>query len=253
MSANHDPSVADRVARLLARAQSRAVLPLLAAALLVVAIVVLGHEIEHHIAGLESWVGRLGPWGLLAFAGLFALGTSLLVPESVMGVAAGALFGLSWGAAVAVTGGLLAAVVQYALARRLLRARIQRTLAARPSLAAIQRAVLQDEIRLQVLVRLTPLNAATISYLLGAAGVRFSRFLVGCLALTPHLLLEVYLGHAGKHVARMAGGDGRAARLGDLAIVAGIALAILVLVIVSRAARKAVSRAVADAPHRRSA
>jgi hypothetical protein len=55
-----------------------------------------------------------------------------------------------------------------------LRARIQRALAARTSLAAIQRDVRRDEFRLQVLLRPTPLNPATINYPLGAAGVRFS-------------------------------------------------------------------------------
>ena len=80
---------------------------------------------------------------------------------------------MAWGAVVA--GGLLASALQFTFARRLLRARIERTLAAKPSLAAIQPAVTQDELRLQLLLRLTPLNPATIRYLLGAAGVRSSR------------------------------------------------------------------------------
>jgi len=71
-------------------------------------------------------------------------------------------------------GSLLTGALQFALARQLLRAPIQRALAARPSMAAIQHAVSRDQFRLQVLLRLTPLNPATISYLLGATGVRFS-------------------------------------------------------------------------------
>ena len=35
-----------------------------------------------------------------------------------------------------------------------------------------------DEFHLQFLLRLTPLNPATLSYLLGAAGVRFWGFLI---------------------------------------------------------------------------
>ena len=71
----------DRVHRLLARAYSRAALPyLVMGLLLIVAIVVAGREIEHHLEAIESWINSLGPWGVLAYIGLFVLTTSLLVP-----------------------------------------------------------------------------------------------------------------------------------------------------------------------------
>jgi uncharacterized membrane protein YdjX (TVP38/TMEM64 family) len=235
------------VRRFLARAYSRAVLPYLAVGLLLIAaIVVGGREIEHHITAIESWITKLGPWGLLAFVGLFVLATSFLLPDTVLCIIAGALFGLGWGVGAVLVGSILAAAIQFALAHQLLRPLIQRTLAARPSLAAIQRAVRRDEFRLQVLLRLTPLNPATINYLLGAAGVRFSGFLIACLALTPNLAIEVYFGHVGKHAARLVGSDARAVHLHDLAVIGGLAVGVAVMVLVSRMARKAVTKAVAQ-------
>jgi uncharacterized membrane protein YdjX (TVP38/TMEM64 family) len=133
------------------------------------------------------------------------LTTSFLVPDTVRCIIAGALFGLYWGAAAVLAGILLAAAMQFALSQKLLRSRVQRMLAARPALTAIQRAVGRDEFRLQLLLRLTPLNPAIISYLLGSAGVRFSSFLIACLALTPSLIIEVYFGHVGKHTVMLAG------------------------------------------------
>ena len=237
----------DMVRRFFARANSRAALPYLAVGLLlIVAIVVGGREIEHHIKAIESCITKLGPWGVLGFVGLFALATSLLLPDTVLCIIAGALFGLGWGIGAVLAGSLLAAGIQFALAHQFLRAQIQRTLAARSSLAAIQRAVSRDEFRLQVLLRLTPLNPATISYLLGAAGVRFSGFLIACLALTPNLVVEVYFGYVGKHAARLAGSDAGTAHLHDLAIIGGLAVCALVVVFVSRMARKAVTQAVAE-------
>jgi len=164
----------------------------------------------------------------------------------VLCIIAGALFGLYWGVAAVLAGSLLAGAMQFALSQKLLRARIQRALAARPSLVAIQRAVGRDEFRLQVLLRLTPLNPATISYLLGAAGVRFSGFMIACLALTPNLAIEVYFGHVGKHAARLVGSDARTAHLHNLAIIGGLAVCIAVMVLVSKMARKAVMQAVAQ-------
>jgi uncharacterized membrane protein YdjX (TVP38/TMEM64 family) len=119
-------------------------------------------------------------------------------------------------------------------------------LARRPSLAAIERAVHRNAFRLQVLVRLTPLNPATISYLLGAAGVRFAGFIAAALASSPYLMIEVYFGYAGKHAAMLAGGAAGAARLHDLMLIGGLVVCAAVMIVLSRMARKAVMQAVAE-------
>lgn len=232
---------------LLSRARSRTVLTYAAAGfLLVVVIVLAGKDIVRHIDATEAWIANLGPWGVLAFIGLFVVATSLLLPESVLSIMAGALFGLTWGLAAVAAGNLLAASLQYALSQRLLQVRIARALAARPPLAAIQRAVSGTDFKLQLLLRLTPLNPATISYMLGAAGVRFSGFLFACLGLAPHVLIEVYFGYAGTHVARMVGRGAEAAYLHDLIVIGGFAVTLIVIVLVSRMAHKAVMEAVSE-------
>ncbi len=135
---------------------------------------------------------------------------------------------------------------QFLLSRHLLRTRIQRALAARPALAMIQRAVNRDAFRLQVLLRLTPLNPATVSYLLGAAGVRFPGFLIACLAIAPHLFIEVYFGHAGRYVVQMVGNHRRTAHLHDLVLLGSFAACIVLMVMASRMARRAVLQVVAE-------
>lgn len=236
----------ERLLRYLRRAYSRAALPYLAVGvLLIIAVFVVGHEIEYHIKAIESWITGLGPWGLLAFIGFFILATSFLVPDTVLCIIAGALFELRGGVIVVLAGSLLGATIQYALSYKFLRSRIQRMLAAKPSLAAIQRAVSHDEFRLQILLRLTPLNPATISYILGAAGVRFSGFLVACLALTPNLIIEVYFGYVGKHATMLAGSDVRITPVHFWAMGGGAVMCVLVMLVVSRIAHRAVKQAVA--------
>jgi uncharacterized membrane protein YdjX (TVP38/TMEM64 family) len=219
---------------------------LLLGVLLVAAIVFAGEEIGHHIDSIDAWIANLGPWGVLAFIGLFVLATSVLMPDSVLSIMAGALFGLAWGTAAIVAGSLVAAALQYVLSQRLLRARIKRLVDKKPSLAAIQRSVCRDAFRLQALLRLTPLNPATVSYMLGATGVRFFGFMLACLALVPTLFIEVYFGYAGKHVARMAGRDTPAVYLHDVAVIGGLTITIIVMVVVSRIARKALLEAVSE-------
>ena len=95
-----------------------------------------------------------------------------------------------------------------------------------------------------MLLRLTPLNPASTSYVLGAAGVRFAGFLLASLATFPHLLLEVYLGFGGKHVARIAGRSTDAGLIHEAIVIGGLAVTAIVIVLVSRAAHKALGAAI---------
>jgi hypothetical protein len=73
-----------------------------------------------------------------------------------------------------------------------------------------------------------------------------SGFMIACLALTPNLMIEVYFGHVGKHAAMLAGSEARTAHLHNLAMFGGFVICVAVMVLVSRIARKAVMRAVAE-------
>jgi uncharacterized membrane protein YdjX (TVP38/TMEM64 family) len=239
--------MAEQVDRLIARARWRAAVPfVVVGAVIVIAVLLLGREVGHHIAAIQRWIAELGPTGLVVFTALLVLATSLLLPESLFGIAAGALFGLSLGFVLVLVGNVIAAAVQYALATRLLRGWIQRMLASRPQLAAIQRAVLADETRLQLLLRLTPLNPASLSYVFGAAGVRFPGFLFACIALIPHLLMEVYLGHAGKDLTRLSAGVATHSFAHHVATFGGLCVTAIVVFVVSGIARRAVDRAVGE-------
>ncbi len=79
---------------------------------------------------------------------------------------------------------------------------------------------------------------------MGVAGVRFDRFAVACLVMIPSLLVEVYFGYAGRHVASMAGREtGPTVLLRDGMILGGLAGLIVVMVLVGRAARRAIQEA----------
>lgn len=218
---------------------------LVASALVLVALVVgfSGHELGRHISSLESWILQLGWLGMLVFVGLVVVATSLLLPETLFHVAAGVLFGLAWGVGVMLLASVLAAALQYGLAYRLLREPIRRRLGVGTIYAAIQHAASDGDLRLQLLLRLAPLNQTVISYLLGTTGVRFSRFLAACVAMLPTIIVEVYLGHAGKHMALLSVGKAHSGWLHDLVLFAGLLTAAIVVGFASRAAYKGVLRA----------
>ena len=218
-----------------------------AGAALIAAIVILGDEIGHHIASFEAWIESQGSWAMVLFVLLYAILSSAFFPETLLGIVAGASFGFTRGLALVACGNLAGMALQYFLASHRLQPVIDRALASRPSLAAIQSAVLQQQLRLQLLIRLTPINRAMTSYVLGAAGVSFSRFMLAGMAILPNLCLEVYFGYAGKHLAKVAGQSGHTATLHDAALFVGLVFAIIALVSVSRMARRAVDEATAAA------
>ena len=223
----------------------RAALPyVVVAVLLAVAVAVLGQEIRVHLATLEDWIERCGVWGPIVYVGLFIVLASVFVPDTLLAIIAGVLFGIGWGAVVVIAGGLLGAWLQYGLALRLLKTPLERAMAKRVGLRSIVGALHGRELRMQILLRLTPLSPPLVSYLMGVAGVRFDRFAVACLVMIPSLFVEVYFGYAGRHVASMAGREtGPTVLLRDGLILGGLAGLIVVMVLVGRAARRAIQEA----------
>jgi len=220
----------------------------LACGALVVGVVLLGNEVGRHINALEQWITGLGPGAFAVFVLLYVLLSSVFVPDTLLGIIAGASLGLNWGLAVAASGSIAGAALQYALARRLFKPAIDKVLASKPALAATVAAVRTQEFRLQFLIRLTPVNRTITNYVLGAAGVKFLQFVVACAGFLPHIGLEVYFGYAGTHLAEMAGQPKHIVVLHDITLVAGLVVAIAVIALISRTARRAVEAATAAAP-----
>jgi uncharacterized membrane protein YdjX (TVP38/TMEM64 family) len=218
------------------------------AGLIAAAVFVLGEDLMLHFDTIEEWISNSGPWATVIFVVLYAALGSVFVPDTVLGIAAGTMFGFTHGLLAATLGSLLGAVLQYSLARRLLRPTVETFISSRPALAAIQLAVLQQEFRLQFLIRLTPLNRTLTNYMLGAAGVGFIRFIAACVGFMPILCLEVYFGYAGKQMAGMTSTPGHTAALHDVMLFAGLVAAIIVMIIISRMARRAVEAAAVTTP-----
>ncbi len=222
-------------------------LRLTAAALLVLAVVLLGRATALNLGTIEAWIHGLGLWSLLAYVGVFLVLTTVFVPDTLLALVAGAVFGMLWGTLVVSFAGILAAALQYLLARTLLRDRIDAWLGRHPRLAAIQRAVRHDQVKLQWLLRLTPFNPTTVSYLLGATGVRFGPYVLACLGLIPAFVVEVYVGYAGRNLASAAERREAVGPWHDVLVILGLAASLLVVVWIARLARRAVREAVARA------
>jgi uncharacterized membrane protein YdjX (TVP38/TMEM64 family) len=203
----------------------------------------LGPHIGDDIVAMEGWIAAQGAWGPVVFVGLFVVLTSIFVPDTLLAAAAGALFGIAIGTTVTVAGYFVAQCIAFGISRHFLHDRVQRLLAHRPKLAAIQRAADREGLRLQLLLRLTPLSPVLVSHVVGITRVRFATFLAACLGLVPGLFVEVYCGYAAKHMLKVAGQVSEHSTLHTVLTITGLVVCILLLVYVTRLARKAIAEA----------
>jgi uncharacterized membrane protein YdjX (TVP38/TMEM64 family) len=218
-------------------------LRLLVGLCLLVAVVWFGRHAAHEMKALEMWIADHGVWGKVAYVAMVVVFTSVFVPDTVLAVAAGALFGLAWGTVLTVAGSIITAAVNFLAARVLLRERIEGMLEQHPKLKAIKSAADSEGLRLQLLLRLAPVNPVSVSYVLGASGVRFSTFLMATVGLIPGLFTEVYFGYVASHITKVAGRVGEHSTAHTVVTIVGFVVCIVLIVFISRIA----ARALADA------
>ena len=209
------------------------------------------YVLEPYFPAAEEAMRKLGPWAPLLYIGIFLIATSLFIPESILAIAAGAIFGLWMGLVWVVIAGTLTAVCMFVVGRHFLRARVERSLQRHPKIQAIDAAASSAGFRLMVLLRLSPLNFTFLGYLLSVSRARFRPYLLACLGMFPGNFSTVYIGFAARHAAdlakRVKAADGHLppgdSIFHEITIFLGLAAAIVASVVVARIAMKEVRKA----------
>ncbi len=170
------------------------------------AIVVVALPVAVHDLPLSTWFGccnalvtRLGRAGPLVFVGIYATGTVLLVPGTLLTIAAAVLFGW-WAIPVVSAGSTLGAAGSFLIARYVARAQVERFAAGNARFRALDQAIGAHGGWLVGLLRLNPVLPFVLSnYLFGLTSVRFWPYVLGSwLGMLPEGCLYVYLIAAGK-------------------------------------------------------
>lgn len=193
-------------------------------------------------SGLLQWAGMLvdaargaGPAGWAAFALAQAVVAMVgVLPASLLGIAAGAVYGLWLGFCLSAAGTLVGGWLAFLLARSLLRPWIAGRLASLSGgrLAELDAAIARDGWRLVCLLRISPIMPfALTSYALGLTHISQRDYLIGTLAALPALAGYVAAGMlAGRSLQLASGGMGIGGPLQWLLLAAGgVATALLIL------------------------
>ena len=171
--------------------------------------------------------------GLAAFCAISVVGTLLMIPAWIFPIAAGAVFGMGWGLAVALVASTLAALAAFLVSRYLMRERLERAARRNKSFAAVDKAVKKEPWKVVALLRMSPvLPSGMKSYFLGLTSVDpLAYTTASAVGMLPGLALKVYIGYAGRGA--LTGGPLKWAMLA-----AGIAATIAMALIVGRAVKK---------------
>jgi undecaprenyl-diphosphatase len=186
------------------------------------------------IGDLEAKLQEMNPLVAIAvFVAVSIVGTLLLVPLSLFEILAGAVFGFLWGTVAALVVSLGASLAAFLISRYFFRGRVLKFMRGRKAFKAFDEAVAKESWKIVALMRLSPIASSGMkSYFFGLTRVDpwtyASASLVGFL---PGLLLDVYIGVAGRHA--ISGGT-----LEWSLLAAGIVATIAVGMILGRITRK---------------
>ena len=192
------------------------------------------------VLALRGWVDGLGFLGMAVFALAYILAALLFIPGSALTLAAGAVFGLTFGTAVVSVASTTAAALAFLIARYLARDKMEHLARRHRKFGAMDRAIGEGGWRIVALLRLSPaVPYSAGNYLYGLTAIRFWPYvLASWLAMLPGTFLYVYLGYAGTAGLRATEGSSRGP--GEWTLLAvGLLATIAVTIYITKLARRA--------------
>ena len=208
--------------------------------LLLAAVAVLAYFVEDYTTLLEAEVDRLGSWAPVCFILGAALLCVLFVPQGVLSIAGGVLFGLGWGLLYVFLSECVSALLSFFIGRHFLRNKVKRWIDKHPRLGMFDRAVPNKRLRLMFLMRLAPANFSLLNYVCAVSNVRFWRYMVALVGVIPGNLCTVYTGDVARHVSRLAGGEEHHGPMHYVLMIGGLVIAIVAVSLVAKIAYRMV-------------
>jgi len=195
-----------------------------------------------------DWVQHIGPWGTALFGAAYVPAALLFVPGSVLTLAAGFLFGLVKGTVIVSLGSTAGAAAAFLVARKVAHHWVVRHLAERPRLAAVGRAVETEGFKVVLLTRLSPVFPYNVlNYAFGLTSVPVGKYvLASWIGMLPGTIMYVYLGTATRSLQSALSGEARRSAGQQAMFALGLAATVAVTMIITRAARRALSEIVTE-------
>ncbi len=214
----------------------------IAGGLIVLSVALSFLPIGEWVKSFTAWIQDLGVAGAFIFIGVYALAALLFLPGAIFTIAAGLVYGIAAGTAVAITGATLGAGLAFLAGRYLFRDRIKKVAEKNKKFGAIDEAIGQQGWKIVGLLRLSPLIPFNVSnYFYGVTAIGFWPYLLASfVGMLPGTLLYAYLGAIGQ--AGLSGGSKSYSPLQWTFLGIGLLATIAVTIFVSRVAKNALKK-----------
>jgi uncharacterized membrane protein YdjX (TVP38/TMEM64 family) len=189
----------------------------------------------------------MGAWGSLLVGVVYVLATLLLIPGSLLTIGAGFVLGVVVGTLTVSIASTVGAAAAFLLGRGLVRPWVQARIASSPKFRALDEAVRREGFKVVFLIRLSPLFPFEfLNYGLGLTNISFRDYvLASWIGMLPGTVMYVYLGSTLESLADLAAGRPRGGVGEKVLFGIGLATTIVVTVLVTRLARKALRDTIA--------
>jgi uncharacterized membrane protein YdjX (TVP38/TMEM64 family) len=154
-----------------------------------------------------SWLQQHSCCAEIGFLVIYILLTVIGIPATILTIAGGAVFGLSWGTFWSVIGATFGAIGAFFLARYLCHDFLEGKIEKNPILAKFKKAVNQQPLNFVLVVRFAPIAPFNlINFLFGLTPIHWFPYSLGTfIGIIPGTLVYSWLGVAGEKALR--GGD----------------------------------------------
>ncbi len=214
---------------------------LVAIGIALAALTAYGLPLGQWVTALAQGARETGPLGVGLFFVAYVVSTVAGLPGSILTLALGFAYGPFWGLVIASPASVTGATCAFLLGRTLLRDWAAKKASGSARARAIEAAVEREGFKLVLLLRLSPIVPFNLlNYVLSLTSVRLGTYvLASVVGMLPGTALYVYLGSlapAAAELSSVAQGGGMA---GTTLYVIGLLATVAVVVIGTRAARRA--------------
>lgn len=188
---------------------------------------------------IDSW----GPWGPLAFIGLYIVATVAFLPGSILTLGAGVVFDVAPGVIYVFVGAMIGATAAFIVGRYLARGWVAKKVDGNKSFKAIDEAIGKEGGKLMFLIRLSPAFPFNLlNYIMGLTRISLRDYVLGTTGILPGTIMYVYLGSLAGSLATLGTGEAPSNPTITWTIrIVGLIATIAVTVYVTKLARKALS------------
>jgi len=229
--------------------RARYVIAVILAALLIAGLVFL--PVNQWALRLVEWIHGAGALGVLVYALAYVLATLLLLPGSILTLGAGFAYGPVWGTLLVSPISVVAATLAFVLGRTLAKSWVSRRMEQHPRFAAINDAIGASGFKIVFLLRLSPIFPFNLlNYALALTRVPLREYvLASFLGMLPGTFLYVYLGSLVTNASELLSGRRPpSGAWGQILYWGGLLATLVVVLLITRIANKALSRALEPKP-----